>query len=519
MNHLIETVSLPEAKLRAKVIKRFGLKVDLSEGIDAVYKMADREFIFQLNMFNPAIAYWFGQWDELKNTAINHGQMEVVPMVSEIVNSLVDLNDYQQNELEKIMTSEIINDIHLERTSKKIDDFKELTMYMAENGSLSKETIEKVLDSISDVEVTTEIATETTTISTDDKEKAEKKKVPYRPKTTKEVWDDLYPPVESGSPTKGKYYIRWSAIEWPPLLKDSHMMYCHQRTENLGSAVIGFGGLFNTQEDDEPTLSEIPGGKIQTSEKDDIVDKNGMYVTKTWNKKVEEYWVEDRRMTALPIGYKSFVNMVTIQEPDGTDKLYDWTELEKKMYEKIESSGTKDKIKESITDLLGDITSGLPSALGKLVSPAAGAASTAVVKLILKIISWLKDKLQGSKFETLFIFHRTVYFKGSRPWSIVNHFKIKHGKKKPEKLYIKGLKNMSGYSKLADSVIWRGASTVPAKKPKEDLKTTKKSAIYWPPSFQNGSRLLVPMNSDDDGLYAIAVRTEVKIADFEFTIV
>lgn len=520
MNQLIEAVSLPEAELRTKVIKRFGLKVDLSEGIDAVHKMADRDFIFQINAFNPALAYWFGQLGELKATAMNYGQMEVIPMVSEIVNSLVELNDYQQRELEKVITHEIINDVHLERVSKKVDDFKDLTIYMAENGSLSQDTIEKLMDRLSDVEVTTEIATETTTISTEDKEKADKQKEPYNSKFTKEVWDKLHPPVEGGgSTTKGKYYIRWSAIEWPPLLKDSHMMYCHQRTENLASSFVGLGGVFNTQEEDEPTLSEIPGGQIQTSKKDDIVDKNGMYVNKTWDKKVEEYWVEDRRMSALPIGYKSFVNMVTIQEPDGSDDLYDWTELEKKINEKIESSGTKEKIKESITDLLGDVTSGLPDAIGKLVSPAAGAASTAVVKLILKIISWLKEKLQGSKFETLFIFQRTVYFQGSRPWSIVNHFKIKHGQKKPEKLFVDGLKNNSGYSRIAESVIWRGASTVPTKKPKQDLKTTKKTAIYWPQSFQHGSHILVPMKSNDDGLYTIAVRTEVKIAEFEFSIV
>jgi hypothetical protein len=315
------------------------------------------------------------------------------------------------------------------------------------------------------------------------------------------------------------YWVRWTTVEWPPLARSEfHMAFVHDPVHDISALPWAKKG-------DAPALTELPGGTMLKGT-DSIRYTNG-HIGRTWHDKLQRYWVEmPERANFVRLGER--IHFHTTQFLDSQDDFLDWDELRRLIEEQLEKQDVEDKIEEKVKELLEDMLSSAGSILGQPIGSAAGPAAKGAAALAMEGIEWLIEAIFGRPdFHPILTAHTTLYNGASAPISTVAWSKgggtpgqdprpLAPLKLKPQ---YHTLPPADRYESIGEEVIaWSGESRVPENRPTPaQLVNTRTSPVFWPPSYDYGGHVFIPVSTEDgDGNYAVALRTEVRLAFVTF---
>ena len=314
---------------------------------------------------------------------------------------------------------------------------------------------------------------------------------------------------------KPAYWVRWSTAEWPPLAKpESHMGFVHNPV-NDGSALTSRG--------DSPSLNEVPGGTILSGQSSTTYS-NG-HIGKQWHPKLNRYWVEmPGRADFVRLGENiHYHSMHLTHESQG---FLDWADLRKRIEEAIESNNVDEKIEDKVEDFFDGILEGV-NLFGFPVGQVASSLANVARTIAMEIIDWAIDFLFGNPtFPSIIAIHHTLYNGKTKPmssvlWQTKNPSSPEATPLRPQILKPNWY-NLPANDRLeylsSRALSWEGESEIPTKGPlPAQLTNTRNSPVLWARSAAYGGHIFIPVSTvDSDGLYALALRTEVRLAYVQF---
>jgi hypothetical protein len=145
----------------------------------------------------------------------------------------------------------------------------------------------------------------------------------------------------------------------------------------------------------------------------------------------------------------------------------------------------------------------------------------------MEIIEWLIETVFGRPdFLPVITTHTTHYTGTTLPLSFVSWSTKEPGTDRSQPLTPVKLKpNYAAlppndrYESVGDDLIaWQGESQIPTGgPPPARLVNTRATPVFWARSYNNGGHVFIPVDTvDGDGRYAVALRTEVRLALVSF---
>lgn len=347
-----------------------------------------------------------------------------------------------------------------------------------------------------------------------------------RPRTPNDDPRDAPPPTLWGEDFDGpRYYFRWTTIEWRPFIRpDKHSLWCHRPIRALDTS--------DPTDGDRTKVVELPGGYILHRAVPKA--KQLQHVVNAWNEEVEQYWPEwGVKAHLVPTGEHTWVYAAIVHTSDTDDPNPLWVTLRERLEEELDRERTREKLEELIEDgideILGDV-----DFFGLNVGAAAAGASKLMASGLIEFARWILEELEpGEAFQEIVVVHKTMD-PGRTPgkptsivtWGTRDPASGETQPINPECAWDQGNAGGHGLNRYpaflaqhridTPGMAWDGESVIPRHLPSETshgflLPSAQDRAIYWPPDYQWGGHVFVPVRAlRGNALYCLALRTEVR---------
>jgi hypothetical protein len=512
----VEWLQLPDEALRDKVVQRFGTPIAEASAL-GYGRNADRVLIAEMAENDPAVAYVAAAWFDLRYRISCHFLDDVlVPLLGKILDGDLirpQLHDALGAHLNGIVAEQKAKAGALPKLAADSDALKKLIDELKKKGQeAGKGPVRKAIEDALH------------------RPAAEGGGRPPQPSEEDQLtanrdlqWtEDEQPKSEFERDlfhrSNGRYFMKWTAMEWPALLVGTHAAIVNKRPTLTGNIhPLACGKLESTWlPPDHPSFLEMPGGMIQH---DGAVYNDGNEVGDKWQSRVWQYlnpitagqatWVPKEESFSL---YTGSLNM------PGTLGL-DWDALGQRL--KAAGKDSVDRLVKMIQAWLKGASVSVPGIGGVSLEPLGGmitGAENCVEGILSEIVDWLISQLQASKFPHLVIGHRTLIVTDpATDAKTVQSFVTYHRREADAGAVDKTLDGLAiqieGHTlnKAPKTTSWYGPSLIPpqqyrAKKTLGDVALTD-SPYRWAPR-ECGAHTMVPFKWGR-GRYAGAFRTEV----------
>jgi len=338
-------------------------------------------------------------------------------------------------------------------------------------------------------------------------------------------------------------FVGWTTVEYPPLIRvtDEYILFCRELQNRSGA--------LSTTPGDRPGLTEIAGG-LSLNHTASTAGRNVRALSHVkqpfgWKPDTDQYWPAVRKTYPISHGITPHAYFALLSVGDGP--ILDWDEIKKRIEAKLNEQSTKDEINKKIADKIGDAIGDIEiygvKAKG-LVAPLTSAFTSAVLDLLEWLIGLILPT--NGRFRKVIVTHLTVWpEKRLVPTSFVTWATTGAGKPaNPENPQIKVPEAVNLKDRISDlasdqqavaataqqlglpnfavpAVCWNGENRIPTSGDTTDpakqfnlfqLRNVTRSSMLWPVGGSFGGRIFIPIESDAGALYAVALRTEVRLA-------